>query len=81
MLSAKGPSRVPTRFRLSYATDELELTDSKYYINIRNIISVSLLISFLFVFKLSVGENFLVLIYLMLRCDTIIRMVSQFLQF
>lgn len=81
MLSAKGPSRVPTRFRLGYATDELELTDSKYYINIRNIISVSLLISFLFVFKLSVGENFLVLIYLMLRCDTIIRMVSQFLQF
>lgn len=81
MLSAKEPSRVPTRFRLSYATDELELTDSKYYINIRNIISVSLLISFLFVFKLSVGENFLVLIYLMLRCDTIIRMVSQFLQF
>lgn len=40
MLSAKGPSRVPTRFRLGYATDELELAGSKYYINIRTITSI-----------------------------------------
>lgn len=72
VLSAKGPSRVPTRFRLGYATDELELAGSKYYINILYYyIDIHIFINLIFVCFLTIYQTKFFSSYLIISIEII----------